>query len=179
MINWLEKHILSLDKGCKITNASSTDSTYYAFGDFKIRVSNHLSANNGSFNVSIVQSLNAKLYTVTLKSGNSTLIFNYKELKSFLTNVYLEHKLKLFNTEMKEKANNILKNNINSNEWSVFTTCLDMKKSKYQNLSKHQKTILRFIFNTHNIKGKNFIEYLSKVNTDMNADEIKKVFNVL
>lgn len=179
MINWLEKHILSLDKGCKITNASSTDSMYYTFGDFKIRVSNHISTNNGSFNISIVQSLNTKLYTVTLKSGNSTLIFNYKELKSFLTNVYLEHKLKLVNTEMKEKANIILKNNINSDEWSIFITCLDIKNSKYKNLSKHQRTILRFIFNTYKIRGEEFVKYVNKINTDMNADDIKKVFNVL
>lgn len=68
MIDWLERHILSLDKKCEITNSNTTDSIYYTFGDFKIRVSNHLPSNFNSCDVNIVRSL--KEILMNLKTEN-------------------------------------------------------------------------------------------------------------
>lgn len=113
MIDWLERHILSLDKKCEITNSNTTDSIYYTFGDFKIRVSNHLPSNFNSCDVNIVQSLNAKLYTVTIRHGSSTLILDYKELKKFISSAYLQYRLNSVNSEMRKKVKEIYKEYVN------------------------------------------------------------------
>lgn len=179
MIDWLERHILSLDKKCEITYSNTTDSIYYTFGDFKIRVSNHLPSNFNSCDINIVRSLNAKLYTVTIKHGSSTLILDYKELKKFISSAYLQYRLNSVNSEMRKKAKEIYKEYVNSDKWDIFVTCTDMVASKYKTLSKHQKGLLKNLFTNNNIKGENFMECLKKINSAMTDEEIKKAFNIL
>lgn len=179
MIDWLERHILSLDKKCEITNSNTTDSIYYTFGDFKIRVSNHLPSNFNSCDVNIVQSLNAKLYTVTIRHGSSTLILDYKELKKFISSAYLQYRLNSVNSEMRKKVKEIYKEYVNSDKWDIFVTCPDMTASKYKTLSKHQKGILKKLFINNQIRGEKFIEGLKKINSTMSDEEIEDTFNTL
>lgn len=179
MIDWLERHILSLDKKCEITNSNTTDSIYYTFGDFKIRVSNHLPSNFNSCDVNIVRSLNAKLYTVTIRHGSSTLILDYKELKKFISSAYLQYRLNSVNSEMRKKAKEIYKEYVNSDKWDIFVTCTDMTASKYKTLSKHQKGILKKLFINNQIRGEKFIEGLKKINFTMSDEEIEDTFNTL
>lgn len=54
-----------------------------------------------------------------------------------------------------------------------------MTASKYKTLSKHQKGLLKKLFNNNNVKGENFIECLKKINSTMTDEEIKKTFNIL
>ncbi|UWF82421.1 MAG: hypothetical protein [Bacteriophage sp.] len=179
MIDWLKKYILTLDKKCEITNSNTTDSVYYTFGTFKIRVSNHLPSNFNSCDISIVRSLNTKFYIVTVKHGSSALVLTYKELKTFLCSTYWQYKLNTVNAEMRKKAKEIYKEYVNSDDWEIFVTCTDITSSKYKTLSKHQKGILKKQFINNQIRGEKFIEGLKKINSTMSDEEIEDTFNTL
>jgi hypothetical protein len=169
-MNWLEKHILSLDKGITKKESGTTDSVYYNNKYIRIRVSSHLPKSIYDCDVYVFKSLNDNMYLVIVKKTGVLMNFRLKELKYFLTSFYLMNKAtkvaKKNLNEVKEKKDDlVLLNKTNTpNVWDDFIITHKRVEKRLSKFTPRQYNVAKHYYVSQKLRGEKFINALNSLN---------------
>lgn len=163
-MDWLEKHILSLDKGIKKKEAETTNSVYYRNKYIKIRISSHLPKSINDCDVYIFKSLNDNMYLVIVKKSGVLMNFKLKELKYFLTSFYLTNKaIKITNENLNEAKEKRCKISPPPNVWDDFVTANKKVEERLSKFTPRQYNIVKHYYVMRKLRGRKFISALNSL----------------